>query len=99
MRCLEHKSYGQWLRKLELFSLEKRRLTGDILALYNGINSDSMRGNDLKLHQGRFRLNDRKMFFSKRVVRHWNTLLMEVVESPLLKMFKNYLDVLLREVV
>ena len=70
MRGLEHKSYRQWLRKLELFSLEKRRLTGDILALYNGITSDSMRGNDLKLHQGRFRLNDRKMFFSKRVVRH-----------------------------
>ncbi|KFO84188.1 hypothetical protein N320_04617, partial [Buceros rhinoceros silvestris] len=55
--------------------------------------------NALKLCEGRSRSGIRKNFFTERVVKHWNRLPREMVESLSLEGFKRRVDMVLRDVV
>jgi len=107
IRGLEHLFYEDRLRELGLFSLEKRRLWGDLIAacqylmetyrkdgegLFTRVCSDRTRGNGCKLKQGRFRLDIRKKFITMRVVKYSNRLSREAVDVPSLEAFKARLD-------
>ncbi|KAK4809225.1 hypothetical protein QYF61_012878 [Mycteria americana] len=91
------------LRRLGLFSLERRRLEGDLTAAFqyvkgaykkddNFLPGPVVTGNSFKLKEGRFRLDIWNKFFTTSVLRHWNKLPREVVDAPSLKVFKVRLD-------
>jgi len=54
-------------------------------------------GNGSKLYQGRFRLDVRKHFFTEREVRHCNRISRDVINTPILSVFKRHLDNALNE--
>ncbi|KAK4825558.1 hypothetical protein QYF61_000146 [Mycteria americana] len=103
----EHLSYEERLRELGLFSLEKRRLQGDLIAAFQYLKraynkdgeryftracSDRTRGNGFKLKEGKFRWDIRKKFFTMSVARPWNRFPREVVGAPSLEVFRIKLD-------
>ncbi|KAK4820455.1 hypothetical protein QYF61_027032 [Mycteria americana] len=84
VKGLKNKSYEERLKELGLFSLEKWRLWGDLIILYN-----YLKGGCSEVGVGLF----------SQVVKHWNRLPREVVESPSLEEFKKRVDVALEDMV
>ena len=99
--------YEERLRELGLFSLEKRRLRGDLITMFQYLKGgykedgdslftrshlEKMGGNGYKFLLGRLLLDTRGEFFTIRTISHWNNLPREVVDSPTLDTFKIQLD-------
>ena len=105
VRGLEHLSYEERLSNLDLFSLEKRRLSGDLIykylrsrrqrdeaRLFSVMCGDRTRGNGHKLKHRKVCTNVCENFFMLRVIEHGNRLPRMVVNFPSLERFKACLD-------
>ena len=99
------------LRTRGCSSLEKRRLKGDLIVVHSALRrgsaeggddlffllfSDRTRGNGSKLHQERFSLDIRKLFFAKTMVKYCNRLSREVFDVSCLSVFKRHLNNVLK---
>lgn len=105
-------SYEERLQKLQLTTLETRRLRGDLIEVfkilkgYENINKDlffqhsqsNLRGHSLKLSKKRVRLDISKYSFSNRVINEWNMLDKKIIEGNSLNGFKKRLDRHLKEI-
>ena len=100
-------SYIERLKYLKLYSLKGRRLRGDLIQAYkifqghDQVKYDKMfslttyhgtRNQGLKIRKRFSRTDIRKYTFSNRIVEHWNTLPLEVKQSPSTNAFKNRID-------
>ena len=107
IKGVEHLPCEDKLSDLNMSSLEKRRLRGDLINVYKYLRcgrqrhkvglfsvvcGNRARGNSHKLKHRKFCTNVHKNFFTVRVTEHWTRLPREVVDSPSLQMFKARLD-------
>ena len=104
-------SYQDRLTKLNLCSLEFRRLRGDLIELFkmskglSGLEfnqffklaTNNLRGHDMKIYKERFNLNIGKFNFKNRVIDYWNKLPASAVQSDSIQSFKNRIDIVLKE--
>ena len=107
VRGMKGKSYEERLDALNLFSMRRRRLRGDLIETYKQLgrmdqdgesrlfawtSAGHTRGHDRKLMKERARLEVRRNFYSMRVVDSWNKLPQEVVAAGSVEGFKRSLD-------
>jgi hypothetical protein len=103
-------SYEQRLARLNLTTLETRRIRGDLIQLfkmmkgfddidYNEffiVSINQLRGHSMKLFKDRFNTNLGKFVFSNRVVDDWNALSEDIISCNTVNSFKAKLDRYLR---
>ncbi len=104
---LRNKSYEERLARLNLFSLEKRRLRGiliecfKILKGFTNVDANKLfstddlsrtRSNGIKLRCRQTELDCTKFFFTNDIVREWDKLPPPVVQCSTVIFFKNKLD-------
>ena len=104
---LRNKPYEERLKELNLFSLSKRRLRGDLIEVYkmfkgfDNINIDdyltvdrthATRSNGYKIVGKRFTSNEAKHFFFNRIVNVWNGLPANIADCNTIETFKKRLD-------
>ena len=99
---LQNLDYIDKLKKIDLFSLEKRRVRGDLIETYkilNGLDkivseifftksSNNTRGHNLKLFKNSVTCDIRKYVYSQCVIDGWNSLPAEVAEAKSFSVFK-----------
>ena len=104
--ALRHKSYEERLQHTKLFSMERRRVRGDLIEVYKlfnnitnvevdsllTLNQNGLRTNGLKLQKEHFNANVYKFYFSNRVVDPWNALPPGVISATSMVSFKRSLD-------
>ncbi|MGL5706676.1 MAG: reverse transcriptase domain-containing protein, partial [Aeromonas sp.] len=109
---LAGKSYQDRLIHLDLFSLSRRRLRGDLIEAFKivrglsevcsdmfvGPPRSGTRGHSLKLFKPRSRLLLRSKFFSHRVISYWNRLPEDICMSANVHTFKSHLDTVWRQI-
>ena len=104
---LRNKPYEERLKELNLFTLSKRRLRGDLITLFKifkgftNMNPDNFltidrsnftRNNGFKIIGKRFKTNEAKHFFFNRIINIWNGLPSNVVDSGTIETFKSRVD-------
>ena len=98
--------YEERLLRLDLMSLEQRRIRGDLIAMFRlteGLekldredlivrDERTTRGHGKKLKKGVCRRDIKKHSFPYRTIEVWNALDREIVEATTIQNFKNKLD-------
>ena len=107
VRGIRHLTYEDRLRTLNLFSMKRRRLRGDLIETFKIIKqidkvdpefffqsslTPSLRGHPYKLFKPRVLTRNRLHSFSVRVVEAWNKLPCNVVTADSVTTFKQRLD-------
>ena len=108
VKGLKKFTYETRLKRLGIYSLERRRLRGDLIETFKILTrreridsskffelsetTSGLRCHSLKLYKQRCCTTDRQCFFSSKVINSWNRLPQDVIEATSVNMFKNRLD-------
>ncbi len=107
VKGLRHVQYETSVQQLQLFSLIRRRIRGDLICMHKimqgllDVPCDAvfaaptrigLRGHTFKIHQQRCKTRRRQHALSVRVVPYWNKLPQEIVTATSVETFKFRLD-------